>query len=270
MRRALIAAVVLVVALGACGSGTNGKASGSRISTAALVTGAADAAAEARTAKVSGEMSVAVGSRQMTLPIEGAIDFEQQDVEMRVDMSKMGTPGLEGSMEIRMVDGVMYMNMGSLLGSRAGSVLGGKDWVSIDLKDLGAGQSSTQNPADMLQSLRGAGDVREVGTDDIDGTATTKYHAEISLQKAIDKMPAKYRDLAEQGMKALGGSFPVDVWIDHDGLPRRFEISIDVSGTGSVKERIDFSDYGADVSIEAPPADQVQSMADFEHTANGV
>ena len=79
------------------------------------------------------------------------------------------------------------------------------------------------------------------------------------------------RDLAEQGMKAFGGSFPVDVWIDHDGLPRRFSIDIEIpGGKGSVKERIDFTDYGTPVSIEAPPAGQVQSMADFEHTANGV
>ena len=43
-------------------------------------------------------------------------------------------------------------------------------------------------------------------------------------------MPTKYRAAAEEGMKMLGGSFPVDVWIDHDGLPRRFEIDIEVPG----------------------------------------
>jgi hypothetical protein len=204
------------------------------------------------------------------MPIEGAIDFEHQAAEIRVDMSKLGDEvGLSGSMDIRMVDGSMFMNMGALLGARADSVLGGKDWVSVDLSQLGA-QSGTQNPADMLQSLRGAGDVREVGEQEIDGVSTTQYRAEIDLRKAIDKLPARYRHLAEKGMDLLGASFPVDVWIDHDGLPRRFEMSIDVGSKGSVKERIDYSDYGADVAIEAPPADQVQSMEDFQRVANSV
>jgi hypothetical protein len=133
------------------------------------------------------------------------------------------------------------------------------------------GQGGTQNPADMLQSLRGAGSVREVGTQDIDGTPTTHYHAEIDLQKAIDKVPAQYKDVAEKGMKLLGSSFPVDVWIDHDGLPRRFAIDIEMPGSGgSVTESIDYSDFGAPVNIEAPPADQVQTMSDFQRVAAGV
>jgi hypothetical protein len=123
----------------------------------------------------------------------------------------------------------------------------------------------------MLQSLRGAGSVREVGEEDIDGTPTTHYHAEIDLQKAIEKVPAKYRAIASEGMKMLGNSFPVDVWIDHDGLPRRFAIDIEIpGGQGSVKESIDYSDFGAPVTVEAPPAAQVQSMADFQRVAGGV
>jgi hypothetical protein len=281
MRRSLIAGVVLAVVLAACGSGSAGKAAtkpseSSKVSTVALVTGAADAAASARTAKISGQMSLAFGGKQVDVPIDGAIDFVHQAADLRVDMSKLvgaagaSAAGISGAVDIRMVDGTMYMNMGSMLGSRADSVLHGKDWVSIDISQM-ATQGGTQNPADMLQSLRGAGSVREVGTEDIDGTPTTHYHAEIDLQKAIEKVPAQYRDLAEKGMKMLGGSFPIDVWIDHDGLPRRFQMDIEVpGGKGSVSERIDFTDYGAPVTIEAPPADQVQSMGDFQRVASGV
>jgi len=83
-------------------------------------------------------------------------------------------------------------------------------------------------------------------------------------------VPEKFRATAAAGMKVLGTSFPVDVWIDGDGLPRRFEIDIEIPGKGSVKESIDYTDFGADVSIDAPPADQVQSMADFQRAASGV
>jgi hypothetical protein len=272
MRRALVAAVVLVVALAACGSGStgSGKSSGSsKVSTVALVAGAADAATEARTAKLSGSMTIAFGGRQIDVPIEGAVDFEHQAASLSVDMSSLGGGVMSGSMEMRIVDGSMYMNMGSLLGARAGAVLHGKDWVSVDLAAMG-GEGSTQNPADMLQALRGAGDVRLVGHDEIDGTDTDHYRADIDVQKAMAEVPEKYRDIADQGLKVLGRSFPIDVWIDGDGLPRRFAIDLEVPGKGSVKESIDYSDYGADVSIEAPPADQVQSMDDFQRVASGV
>jgi hypothetical protein len=279
MRRSFVAGIVLVVALAACGSGSNTKSSGvktSKVSTLALVTGAADAAAQAKTAKLSGSMTIAIVGKQITVPIQGAIDFENQAADLKIDMSKLaglaGNSGaLSGEMEMRLVDGSMYMNMGALLGPRADSVLHGKDWVSVDLSQMGA-SGRTQNPADMLQALRGAGNVREVGAEDIDGTPTTHYHAEIDVQKAIDKVPEQYRATAQRGLKMLGGggSFPVDVWIDHDGLPRRFAVDIEVAGQASVKESIDYSDYGTDVTVEAPPADQVQSMNDFQHVASGV
>ena len=271
MRRSLLAAVVLAVTLAACGSGTAGKATSksSNISTAALVTGAVDAATDAKTAKLSGSMTIAFGGKRIDVPIDGAIDFEHQAASLSVDMSKLAGGVMSGAMEIRMVDGTMYMNMGALLGSRADSVLHGRDWVSVDVAAMG-GQSSTQNPADMLQALRGAGDVRLVGHEEIDGTETDHYRADIDVQKAMEKVPAKDRDLAARGLSDLGSSFPIDVWIDHDGLPRRFALDIEIPGQGSVRESIDYSDYGADVSIEAPPADQVQSMGDFQRVASGV
>jgi len=214
-------------------------------------------------------MTIVFGGKHIDVPIDGAIDFVTQAASMRVDMSDLAGAGVSGAMELRIVDGTMYMNMGSLLGPRADSVLHGKDWVSVDIAGM-SGQDTTQNPADMLQSLRGAGDVRLVGSEDIGGTATDHYRAEIDVQKAMDKVPEQYRDAAAQGMQMFGKTFPIDVWIDHDGLPRRFAIDIGIPGKGSVKESIDYSDYGADVSIQAPPADQVQSMDDFQRVANAV
>jgi hypothetical protein len=273
MRRTILAGVLVVLTLAACGSGsTGGTATGSgssKVSTVALVAGAADAAADARTAKLSGSMTIAISGEQLDVPIDGAVDFEHQAASLRVDMSKLGQGVMSGAMEMRIVDGSMYMNMGELLGARADALLGGKDWIGVDMSGLGA-DGGTQNPADMLQSLRGAGDVREVGHTTIDGTDTTHYRADIDVAKAMEKVPEKFRATAAAGMKVLGTSFPVDVWIDGDGLPRRFEIDIEIPGKGSVKESIDYTDFGADVSIDAPPADQVQSMADFQRAASGV
>lgn len=272
MRRLVVAGLALALVAGACGSaGTKSTSSGSepKVATARLVSAAADAAAAAKTAKISGSMDIAVSGENITAPITGAIDFEHQAAEMKVDLSGMAGGVMSGALEIRMVDGVMYMNMGGMLGDRASSILGGKDWIAVDTEAMGAQDSGTQNPADMLQSLRGAGDVEYVGHGRIDGVEVDHYHAEIDLQKAIDKLPEKFRAKSEQGMKLLGNAFPVDVWIDADGLPRRFALDMDLGGKGSVKEQVDYTDYGAPVTIVAPPADQVQSMDDFTHAIGG-
>ncbi|MGZ4677071.1 MAG: hypothetical protein ACXVLO_08320 [Acidimicrobiia bacterium] len=269
MRRSVVAAVglALVVALGACGDSTADRATTSKVSTIRLVSQAADAAAEARTARMSGQMDVSIAGSEQSMPIRGAVDFTSNSASIVVDVSKLGGGVLSGSMEMRVVDGTMYMNMGALFGARADALLHGKDWVSVDLASMGA-QGGGQNPADMLQSLRGAGSVREVGEDEIDGVSTRHFRADIDVEKAIAKVPAKYRDLAEQGMKALGRSYPVDVWIDGQGRPRRFAVDITVAGKARVEEAIDYSDFGADVSISPPPADQVMSLDEFQRLAS--
>lgn len=271
MRRLVVAGLALALVAGACGSATSSKATKSepKVATARLVSAAADAAAAAKTAKISGSMDIAVAGQNLTAPISGVIDFENQAAELEVDLSGIGGGVMSGAMEIRMVDGVMYMNMGAMLGARASSLLGGKDWIAVDTKAMGAQSSGTQNPADMLQSLRGAGDVEYVGHGRIDGVEVDHYRAEIDLQKAIAKLPEKYRAQSEQGMKLLGNGFPVDVWIDGDGLPRRFALDLDLGGKGSVKEQVDYTDYGAPVTVVAPPADQVQSMDDFTRASGG-
>ena len=265
MRRLVVAGLALVLVAGACGSAASSKATKSepKVATARLVSAAADAAAAAKTARISGSMDIAVGGESMTAPISGAIDFEHQAADLKVDLSGIGGGVFAGAMEIRMVDGFMYMNMGAMLGERASGLLGGKDWIGVDMNAMGAQSSGTQNPADMLQSLRGAGDVEYVGHGRIDGVEVDHYRAEIDLRKAIAKLPEKYRAQSEQGMKLLGNSFPVEVWIDGDGLPRRFALDLDLGGKGSVKEQVDYTDYGAPVTVVAPPAGQVQSMDDF-------
>ena len=54
----------------------------------------------------------------------------------------------------------------------------------------------------------------------------------------------------------LPKSVSYDMWLDDEGRPRR--IQADLGDQGSMQT--DMTDYGSEVSIEAPPADQVQAM----------
>lgn len=264
VRRTLVTAVVLVLALGACGSASNRA---SKVSTVQLVAGSADAAAAARTARISGSETITVDGESKTIPIDGAIDFTNGAAEMTIDMGSMGLKGL-GAIRARVVDQVMYMDFGEILsGSRAPAALRGKRWLKLDLAAMGGGANSSSNVAGLLESLRGAGDVRTVGPARIDGVDTVHYRANIDTAKALDKVkPGPLRDMAEKGLAMMGASYPVDVWIDDDGLPRRFAMKISMQVDGervSVSETVNYTDFGTAVHVEAPSAEETADFAEL-------
>ena len=69
--------------------------------------------------------------------------------------------------------------------------------------------------------------------------------------------------LDELGALPGGGELPIDFWIGDDGFVHRFSFSINgaAAGADSGFEAMtmiwEMFDYGADVGIVAPPADQV-------------
>jgi hypothetical protein len=112
--------------------------------------------------------------------------------------------------------------------------------------------------------------VKEAGTEKIGDVETTKYHAVVQFDKALDRVPdatlddlnIDKQDLAKEldAMHGLvGNEMPVDVWIDGDGLLRRMKMDMTVAGaTMSIEMNLD--QYGVDVHVEAPPADQVGTL----------
>ncbi|MEP6623445.1 MAG: hypothetical protein ABJC79_03310 [Acidimicrobiia bacterium] len=270
MRRTLVSAVVLVIALGACGSTTDQVSKSSKVSTVALVAGAADRASAAKTARVAMHMSLPIAGDTKDVSIDGLVDFQSNAVEMTMDMGALGAGA--GSIKLRMVDGVMYMDMGELLKSagQLPAALDGKTWFKIDMGKLaGAGAANPagqqQNPADLLQTLRGAGDVERLGTDDIRGTKATHYRVHVNLEKAIAALDNKLADQMRASMGVFKSDLPVDVWIGDDGLPRRETMTL-ATGKNAMKISMDFFDFGVDAQIVAPPAEDTADFSEFSNS----
>jgi len=107
--------------------------------------------------------------------------------------------------------------------------------------------------------------------EDVRGVQTTHYKATIDLEKYPDIVPAKDRAAARSTIatltKALGGSkSPVEFWIDEDDLVRRYvqSLRLKVGGaTSSLRQRLEFYDYGTKADIAVPPADEVQDLTDI-------
>lgn len=270
-RIGLVVVASVVVALSACasGSGTASAPNGRRA--VELIAGSADRAAAAKSARISGEVTVTTKGETKTLPLDGAVDFGSGAFTFTYDLSDIGLPGANNAtIQARMVDGVMYLDLGALAGAEGQgveSMTGGKRWIKLDLGALGsragaAGGLGDANPSGTLDLLRGVGDVQKIGTESLHGVATTHYRATLDPQKALDQAPDSLRGRVQQSLRAIDGPVPVDVWIDGDGQARKITTSIDAK-TGAIATTIEYSDFGADVSVAAPPASDTFDLSDL-------
>ena len=57
----------------------------------------------------------------------------------------------------------------------------------------------------------------------------------------------------------MDATLPVDVWVDAQDRPVRFAATFE-TGPVAAKVRLDLFDYGADVRVTAPPADEITSL----------
>jgi hypothetical protein len=165
----------------------------------------------------------------------------------------------------------------------------GDDWGKVDVAALGdvlpgeAGQAVTGqgvDPAVYLEILRGADQVEELGSDEIDGVEVEGLAADVSFE---DLMAAAGTDPSTMGGALPGDmesvTFPLEVWVDGDDQVRRLSFNFDAEsladiagedlgdapegmGDFSMGMTMDFSDYGEDIEIEAP-SDAVDITDDF-------
>lgn len=262
---------LMIGAFAAMTTATQGTSSNTEVN---LIAHSAEAAGNAGSARADYRMEISMGSGGPAMGMTGdaSFDFTTQAFAMTMELD---TPGAGGfGTEMRFVDGVMYMHMPSELGAPT-------PWISLDiaavagedvLAELTAGSDVTQT----LHYLRGAGDVTEVGRDEVRGVPTTHYRADVDLGRAADLMPGDQRDQFEAAVEqfeAMAGrtSMPVDVWIDDAGLPRRMNYRVEMDG-GAFRDQLpgdgtlamtfsmDVYDYGRPVSVGAPPPNQVTDM----------
>jgi hypothetical protein len=256
-RRGALVGVVIALALGAvaCGSGGSGEAA---VSIKTLQAAASNSQA-AESQRFAMDMSFDVEGEPVTLTVDGVMAGDGKNGELSVAMPVVGT------IDERIVDGVIYMNLGSFPGAPSG--LDGKQWVKLDPEQLQqdglfgdlAGQAESNSPNQGLEYLQGlSGDVTEVGPDTVAGRPATHYRASIDYTKVLDKLP----DASEQAREALGklGTVPADVWIDGDDRVVKMHMTIDGSafggGVGTAEMTMQITDFGVPVDVQAPPEDQ--------------
>lgn len=278
-RSAGIAAALAVVAVAAVTAGCGGGAG----SAVALdpVAAAATKTQNAGAARI--HFAIAVKSPRLhgrAAKLSGSGTFDGTSSELRIPLASLASAlpaGLSGNVSASQIahttlkeialeqngDYLVYLNLGSL----ASQLPFGKQWIELDLSKLG--KSSGLNlsklmsgaqfqPGDVLAMLKAEGaKVHKVGPATIQGTATTHYRVTVDVAKALEQKGLTSPAFAAAAAKVK--SVSENVWIGKDGLLRRVQLAYGLAKT-HVAMTMNLSDYGAHVTIAAPPSDNVYDI----------
>jgi hypothetical protein len=280
-RRAAITAALAVAAAvtAGCGGGSTSSAL-SLDPVAAAATKTQDAGA----ARIRFAMIISAPQLGKTLRMRGTGAIDGTSAEMRFRLGSLpGQIGLPLTQlqhaSIKEValeengDYVIYMQLGFL----SSQLPGGKQWIKLDVSKLGKAAgldvgrllSGTQfQPSDLLGMLTSEGaEVQKLGPATVDGVATTHYRVTIDLAKVLQSKGLTSPLLS--GITAQLKTATADVWIGKDGLVRRVRVSYNVHGTMRMAMTMSLYDYGAHLSIAAPPSSQVFDATSFAQQGLG-
>jgi hypothetical protein len=120
-------------------------------------------------------------------------------------------------------------------------------------------------PTDVLRRVLVASKGTErLGTEDVRGVETTHYRAEVDSKKLIEQLPPGRRP--EPNEMAGDRLLPVDLWIDGESRLRRIRLTEELSEDDEAQMvmTIELFDYGVEVDVQPPPADQIISQEELE------
>lgn len=190
--------------------------------------------------------STTTGATGQTQEMTGQARFGDDGVEM-----KASSTGAQ-AMDLVLLDQVMYMKSPDL-----GT---GDKWIKIDLSDpnsLFGMIGKATDPEVMFKAMEKPKNLELVGSEEVDGVETNHYRITLDPSKYLDAMgfPAS---MAEMLPKEL----VTEMWVDADNLPRKFSQTMEVpsaAGGAATSQTTEgtYSDFGTEVDIEAPPADEV-------------
>jgi len=250
MRRVLFLPLLLLAAVPAgCGSDDFNPD---------VVAQAADKTASAGGSK----MAITMRVEGQTVRGSGFMDAKGRRGRMRMTL-----PQGFGDMSAVFLGTVVYMQFPEKLRKE---IPGGKAWLKIDYEkalrqqgvDLGALENTSNNPADQLEQLRGAGDVQKVGIEQVRGVSTTHYKATIDLRKAAEKSRVARRSI-DRLVKLTGQStIPMEIWIDDRGRMRRQSMEQKIQNQ-TMNYTVELFDFGTRESIKAPPASETKDITDL-------
>ena len=281
---ALLAPLLVVTA---CGDDAEDAAveTGGAEAALARLQGAPDALAEVGSARMEMTMTIVAMGEAVEVTAEGGFDGDQAVITVDLGAALGGLaeetggsmpPGFDEPMTI-VVDGTTTYVKVPMLSMLTGT----QGWLSVSAEDmgvagdtLGLGVGPSANPAQLVESLRGASDeLEELGPDEVRGVQTTRYRVVVDLEEAAAQLPAEAREAYRQQVAGLGATtLPFEVWVGDDGLVHRMAMDFadlvgqvegdELEGLESGSILLELFDHGADVEVEVPDSSEVTPFSE--------
>ncbi|MFD3660253.1 hypothetical protein ACFWVF_06540 [Streptomyces sp. NPDC058659] len=271
-----LTATAVVVGVAGCQDGGDAKA-GAEVQNRGDVTKVIQAAYEktsaAKAAKVKMTMSMTgVGADSGTAEMTGVQGWDPavMDITVKGSMLTAGDPAAPDQVRMLMVDNVMYLDMGA----KQAAEMDGKRWMKLDMKAAadaagdkalqkqmtGGLESMNQDPSQQLALLLDSPNLKHVGAEKINGMETQHYKGTLTVEQMLaanesSKLLSKEdHDTLIANVKKMGmKGYDTEVWVNDAGFPARMDVGMTMA-EGAMKMRADYSDYGTQATVQAPPA----------------
>lgn len=219
---------------------------------------------DAKTAKLSLATEVKGAGEQAAATGTGVVDLAEGSSD--ITLSSQGQ-----KLKQRTLDGTIYQQPPP---GAESALPEGKTWMKIDLAKLAgqqgaAGGGQISDPAASFSYTKGISDkdVKKVGSGTVDGTKTTHYRVSVDVDALAKDNTEQTQKLKEQ----LGSTLPLDIWLDDEGRLRQQKMELTIKRPAGETEgpaqvavltTLKLSDFGTDVDVTAPTAEETVDMTD--------
>ncbi|WP_068433214.1 LppX_LprAFG lipoprotein [Piscicoccus intestinalis] len=258
-KAAVVAALCLPLALGACSSGDDAAAPNGAQTTAAAESGPfaaqpgtevdkdafLDETQKAMLAKGTYAMQMTMAMQGQQMKVNGVGDMsDQQNLKVRMTMEMPGASGQ--GINMLLIGKTMYMQLPGQAGGK---------YVQVPIETLAqsGGQDFERllNPAESLQaSKESVQNVTYVGEEDVNGTQLKHYRLTMDLTAANQAA-----GITPTANPTGPQTVPYDVWVDGEKLMRQMKMSVEGTDVTVVLDK-----YGEPADISAPPSASVTTM----------
>jgi hypothetical protein len=267
-RFAVFALVAAALAAG-CGAEDAAREAVDPVADAAARTAAAGGA------QVDGVITYEIEGERIPSTMTGVVDFENERSRVVTRFRAFGAKveRESGFPDERIRDGLAVYITTPLLRDEID-----ERWAKVDLEEMSdeygldaemLGSWDESSPQSMLRVLEAAGGARDAGRKRIGGELTTRYDAQISIERfaelvAKDADPDFRRGFVDGITEQMGSdTVATSVWIDGDGLIRRerMEMTMNIEGESiDATLLMSFSDFSDRHEVAVPDEGDVKDV----------
>lgn len=227
---------------------------------------AVDATIELQAFAIDSDLDLEIAGRELAIGVEGRVDYESPIADIELVVSQDGS----ASVARVLADGESLWV--SIEGAQAPSFPDGATWLQGAAARLSGSTSFTPDGVlGALLVLRGAQDVEEAGTDEIDGVEVTRYTSTFAYEDASAAVSGGEAETLRSSFALTGDAAALELQVEaavgEDGVLREVRVEVvqddDVPASGGYD--LELSDVGGEIAPpERPDESDVASGPDAE------